>query len=267
MTTVNEMLSSKGIDSNFMLNTIESLAIVMRSNTFSSKVMPESYQVNGDISDESSFRSQVKLLLSDRKLALASVAVGVDAFAGYIFDNMQTGDFKVLSEEEKEGILNFSEDATFELIINSIASVMAVLEKRVQDKLPRYEQLDWGFVDIFERVLEMVTLTSEQLKEVVAREAEHGLDDIQVKLTALVPSIITVMGIHALFEVAQLIDAPIEFVEQIAGDVSCEALREVIMQTGAAVLQEKIAIHFGDEFVDTLQAISEKEKLDSNQIH
>lgn len=267
MTTVNEMLSSKGIDSNFMLNTIESLAIVMRSNTFSSKVMPESYQVNGDISDESSFRSQVKLLLSDRKLALASVAVGVDAFAGYIFDNMQTGDFKVLSEEEKEGILNFSEDATFELIINSIASVMAVLEKRVQDKLPRYEQLDWGFVDIFERVLEMVTLTSEQLKEVVAREAEHGLDEIQVKLTALVPSIITVMGIYALFEVAQLIDAPIEFVEQIAGDVSGEALREVIMQTGAAVLQEKIAIHFGDEFVETLQAISEKEKLDSNQIH
>jgi hypothetical protein len=267
MTTVNEMLSSKGIDSNFMLNTIESLAIVMRSNTFSSKVMPESYQVNGDISDESAFRSQVKLLLSDRKLALASVAVGVDAFAGYIFDNMQTGDFKVLSEEEKEGILNFSEDATFELIINSIASVMAVLEKRVQDKLPRYEQLDWGFVDIFERVQEMVTLTSEQLKEVVEREAEHGIDEIQVKLTALVPSIITVMGIHALFEVAQLIDAPIEFVEQIAGDVSGEALREVIMQTGAAVLQEKIAIHFGDEFVETLQAISEKEKLDSNQIH
>ena len=148
MTTVNEMLSSKGIDSNFMLNTIESLAIVMRSNTFSSKVMPESYQVNGDISDESSFRSQVKLLLSDRKLALASVAVGVDAFAGYIFDNMQTGDFKVLSEEEKEGILNFSEDATFELIISLIASVMAVLEKRVQDKHPRYLQLDWGIVAI-----------------------------------------------------------------------------------------------------------------------
>lgn len=267
MTTVNEMLASKGIDSNFMLNTVESLAIVMRSNTFSSQVTPESYQVNAEISDESAFRSQVELLLNNRQLALASVAVGVDAFAGYVFDKMQTGDYKVLSEEEKEALLEFTEDDTFNLIINSIASVMAVLEKRVQEKLPRYEKLDWGFADIFERSQEMVKLTKEQLQEVVDNEAERGLDEIQVKLTALVPSIITVMSIHALFEVAGLIDAPIEFVEQIAGNVSGEALREVIMQTGAAVLQDKIAIHFGDEFVETLQALSEKEKLDSTQIH
>ncbi|QHR67948.1 hypothetical protein mistaenkt_60 [Escherichia phage mistaenkt] len=267
MTTVNEMLASKGIDSNFMLNTVESLAIVMRSNTFSSQATPESYQVNAEISDESAFRSQVELLLNNRQLALASVAVGVDAFAGYVFDKMQTGDYKVLSEEEKEALLEFTEDETFNLIINSIASVMAVLEKRVQEKLPRYEKLDWGFADIFERSQEMVKLTKEQLQEVVDNEAERGLDEIQVKLTALVPSIITVMSIHALFEVAGLIDAPIEFVEQIAGNVSGEALREVIMQTGAAVLQDKIAIHFGDEFVATIQALSDKEKLDSTQIH
>lgn len=267
MTTVNEMLASKGIDNNFMLNTVESLAIVMRSNTFISQAIPESYQANAEISDEAAFRSQVKLLLNNRQLSLASVAVGVDAFAGYVFDKMQTGDFKTLSEEEKEALLEFNEDDIFNLIIGSVASVMAVLEKRVQEKLPRYEKLDWGFSDIFERSQEMVKLTKEQLQEVVDREAERGLDEIQVKLTAMAPSIITVMSIHALFEVAGMIDAPIEFVEQIVGNVSSESLREVIMQTGAAVLQEKIAIHFGDEFVETIQAISEKEKLDSDQIH
>ncbi|QBP33121.1 hypothetical protein Silverhawkium_gp34 [Shigella phage Silverhawkium] len=38
MKTVNEVLLEKGINENFLLNTVETLAVVMRSNSLSGKM-------------------------------------------------------------------------------------------------------------------------------------------------------------------------------------------------------------------------------------
>ena len=89
MKTVNEILEAKGINEAFMLNTVETLAIIMRSNSLSGKFIPESLRVVKDsVENDADFRKEVEHLLSNQTVALKTIAIGVDAFAAYVFAEM-----------------------------------------------------------------------------------------------------------------------------------------------------------------------------------
>lgn len=258
MKTVNEMLAEKNINEQFLLTTVESLAVIFRSNTFTRGFMPESLQVTEIDSDES-FRSTVELLTSNRKIALTSIVVGVDSLAKFLFENMQSGDYSSMDEQSINMLLNeMTEQQMVMGIVGGVSSVMAMLEKRMEDKSSRYDKLDWGFNVISERAKALAIETYQKLEDLTKQDADIKLDDIQVMVTALTPAIMTIMNIHAILEVADLLKSPPSFIEEISGGASASALQDVLMQTNVAIVREKIAINFGDEFLQQIEAMAEK---------
>lgn len=82
---VEKMLEEKGIDEAFLINAVESMAMILRGNNYTERFMPASYNLPKDKSDNDAFAEQVNMMLCDKTLALASIAVGVDALAEFIF--------------------------------------------------------------------------------------------------------------------------------------------------------------------------------------
>ena len=151
---------------------------------------------------------------------------------------------------------NMSDAEIMKCICASVASVMASLEKRMSDQSPRYAKLDWGFEEISERVL---ALTEETMKRLVEISDDIEMNPIQVQVTSMLNAIFSIMGIHALLEVSKMLEADPAFVEEISQGAHSKALNEVFTQTGAAVLSTKLAINFGDEFVEQLDSMAERE--------
>ena len=257
MKTVNEILEEKGINEAFMLNTVETLAIIMRSNSLSGKFIPESLRlVKDSIENDADFRKEVEYLLSNQTVALKTIAIGVDAFAAYVFAEMYSGGYVQMTEAGIKELDNMSDAEIMKCICASVASVMASLEKRMSDQSPRYAKLDWGFEEISERVL---ALTEETMKRLVEISDDIEMNPIQVQVTSMLNAIFSIMGIHALLEVSKMLEADPAFVEEISQGAHSKALNEVFTQTGAAVLSTKLAINFGDEFVEQLDSMAERE--------
>lgn len=257
MKTVNEILEEKGINEAFMLNTVETLAIIMRSNSLSGKFIPESLRlVKDSVENDADFRKEVEYLLSNQTVALKTIAIGVDAFAAYVFAEMYSGGYIQMTEAGIKELDNMPDAEIMKCICASVASVMASLEKRMSDQSPRYAKLDWGFEEISERVL---TLTEETMKRLVEISDGIEMNTVQVQLTSMLNAIFSIMGIHALLEVSKMLEADPAFVEEISQGAHSKALNEVFTQTGAAVLSTKLAINFGDEFVEQLDSMAERE--------
>ena len=81
---VEKMLEEKGIDEAFLINAVESMAMILRGNNYTEQFMPSSYNLPEDKSDNGAFAEQVNMMLTDTTLALASIAVGVDALAAVV---------------------------------------------------------------------------------------------------------------------------------------------------------------------------------------
>lgn len=257
MKTVNEILEEKGIDEAFMLNTVETLAIIMRSNSLSGKFIPESLRVvKNAVENDEDFRKEVEYLLSNKTDALKTIFIGVDAFAAYIFDEIYSGGYIQITEQGIKELDNMSDEDLLKGICTLVAAVMASLEKRMNDKSPRYAKLDWGFDEVSEKAIQYADETMNKLSEITNGLA---LDPIQVKVTSLLNAIFSIMGIHALLEVSKMLESDPSFVESISQGAHTAALGEVFSQTGAAVLSTKIAINFGEEFFQQLEAMSERE--------
>ncbi|AKU43983.1 hypothetical protein CPT_Michonne34 [Citrobacter phage Michonne] len=257
MKTVNEIMEEKGINEAFMLNTVETLAIIMRSNSLSGKFIPESLcLVKDSVENDEDFRKEVEYLLSNQSVALKTIAIGIDAFAAYVFEEMYSGGFIQMTEAGIKELDNMSDAEIMKCICASVASVMASLEKRMSDQSPRYAKLDWGFEEISERVL---TLTEETMTRLVQISDGIEMNPVQVQLTSMLNAIFSIMGIHALLEVSKMLEADPAFVEEISQGAHSKALNDVFSQTGAAVLSTKLAINFGDEFVEQLDSMAERE--------
>lgn len=260
MKTVNEVLLEKGVNDNFLLNTVETLAVVMRGNTLSGSAIPASLRIEGASTEtDEEFRKEVEFLLNNRNVALQSIVIGIDTFADFFFNELHSGGYTKLDDDGIKIVEGLSEEELVNAMVAPIAAVMAALEKRMNDKSPRYEKLNWGYGDI-SKVAEEYTLSSvKKLQEIAQEEAVKGLDSTQVKVTSILSGVMSVMGIHALLEVSKMLKAEPAFVEEISGGASTNALYDIFTQTGAAIVREKLAIHFGEEFCEQLQALSERE--------
>lgn len=257
MKTVNEILEEKGINEAFMLNTVETLAIIMRSNSLSGKFIPESLRlVKDSVENDADFRKEVEYLLSNQTVALKTIAIGVDAFAAYVFAEMYSGGYVQMTEAGIKELDSMTDAEIMKCICAAVAAVMASLEKRMSDQAPRYAKLDWGFEEISERVLAM---TEETMKRLVEISDDIEMNPVQVQVTSMLNAIFSIMSIHALLEVSKMLKADPTFVEEISQGAHSKALNEVFTQTGAAVLSTKLAINFGDEFVEQLDSMAERE--------
>lgn len=260
MKTVNEVLLEKGINENFLLNTVETLAVVMRGNTLSSSAIPASLRIEGASTEtDEEFRKEVEYLLNNRNAALQSIVIGIDTFADFFFNELHTGGYTKMDDEGIKVLDGLSEEELVNVMLAPIAAVMAALEKRMNDKSPRYEKLDWGYGDISKVAEEYAASSVKKLQEVVNSEIAEGLDPIQIKVTSILSAVMSIMSIHALVEVSKMLQAEPAFVEEISGGASTGALYEIFTQTGAAIVREKLAIHFGEEFCEQLQALAERE--------
>ena len=260
MKTVNEILLEKGVNENFLLNTVETLAVVMRGNTLSGAVIPASLRIEGASTDtDEEFRKEVEFLLNNRGVALQSIVIGLDTFAGFFFNELHTGGYTQITEEGMKVLEGLSEEELVNAMVAPIAAVMAALEKRMADQSPRYAKLDWGYDEISTIALEYADSSVKKLQEVVNSEAAEGLDPIQIKVTSILSAVMSIMSIHALVEVSKMLQAEPAFVEEISGGASTGALYEIFTQTGAAIVREKLAINFGEEFCEQLQALAERE--------
>ena len=266
MKTVNEVLLEKGINENFLLNTVETLAVVMRSNSLSGKVIPDSLRPDGaGVDSDEKFRNEVKFLLDNRKAALQSIVIGLDTFAEYIFNEMYAGGYNAITEAGLKELDKMSEGELVNATVAPVAAVMASLEKRMNDHSPRYQKLDWGYDAISDVAKEYTKSSVQKLEQVVESESVAGIDASQIKLTSILSAVISVMGIHALLEVSKILDAEPSFVEEMSGGASVGALYEVFTQTGAAIVREKIAITFGEEFCEQLDAMAERENSQATE--
>lgn len=268
-TTVDQMLKEKGIDEAFLINAVESMAMILRGNNYTERFMPASYNLPKDKSDNGAFAEQVNMMLTDTSLALASIAVGVDALAEFIFYEMQKNDYIRMSDENKELLLTQDNDSLIDTIIASTSAVMAALEKRMEEKLSRYEKFDWGVEELTPRIREIIQQTKESLAEAVKDDSVADVEPLQVKVALMIPAISTMMNIVALIQLAQMLGVTIEFVEEMTGGVSMQAINDVLVNIGASIIEEKIRIHFGDDFVKQVSAMAEKEhsQITSEQLH
>lgn len=267
--TVDQMLKEKGIDEAFLINAVESMAMILRGNNYTEQFMPKSYNLPEDKTDNGAFAEQVNLMLSDTTLALASIAVGVDALAEFIFYEMQKNDYIRMSDEDKELLLTQDTDFLIDTLISSTSAVMAVLEKRMEEKLSRYEKLDWGVEELSPRIKEIIQKTKDSLAEAVENDSVANVEPLQVKVALMIPAISTMMNIVALIQLSQMMGASIEFIESMTGGVSMQAINDVLMSIGASIIEEKLRINFGDEFVKQVAAMAEKEssQMTTNQLH
>lgn len=268
-TTVDQMLEEKGIDEAFLINAVESMAMILRGNNYTERFMPVSYNLPKDKSDNGAFAEQVNMMLTDTSLALASIAVGVDALAEFIFYEMQKNDYIRMSDENKELLLTQDNDSLIDTIIASTSAVMAALEKRMEEKLSRYEKFDWGVEELTPRIREIIQQTKESLAEAVKDDSVADVEPLQVKVALMIPAISTMMNIVALIQLAQMLGVTIEFVEEMTGGVSMQAINDVLVNIGASIIEEKLRIHFGDDFVKQVSAMAEKEhsQITSEQLH
>ncbi|HGZ0872080.1 MAG: minor tail protein [Escherichia phage RP3] len=268
-TTVDQMLKEKGIDEAFLINAVESMAMILRGNNYTERFMPASYNLPKDKSDNGAFAEQVNMMLTDTSLALASIAVGVDALAEFIFYEMQKNDYIRMSDENKELLLTQDNDSLIDTIIASTSAVMAALEKRMEEKLSRYEKFDWGVEELTPRIREIIQQTKESLAEAVKDDSVADVEPLQVKVALMIPAISTMMNIVALIQLAQMLGVTIEFVEEMTGGVSMQAINDVLVNIGASIIEEKLRIHFGDDFVKQVSAMAEKEhsQITSEQLH
>lgn len=268
-TTVDQMLKEKGIDEAFLINAVESMAMILRGNNYTERFMPASYNLPKDKSDNGAFAEQVNMMLTDTSLALASIAVGVDALAEFIFYEMQKNDYIRMSDENKELLLTQDNDSLIDTIIASTSAVMAALEKRMEEKLSRYEKFDWGVEELTPRIREIIQQTKESLAEAVKDDSVADVEPLQVKVALMIPAISTMMNIVALIQLSQMLGVTIEFVEEMTGGVSMQAINDVLVNIGASIIEEKLRIHFGDDFVKQVSAMAEKEysQITSEQLH
>lgn len=268
-TTVDQMLKEKGIDEAFLINAVESMAMILRGNNYTERFIPASYNLPKDKSDNGAFAEQVNMMLTDTSLALASIAVGVDALAEFIFYEMQKNDYIRMSDENKELLLTQDNDSLIDTIIASTSAVMAALEKRMEEKLSRYEKFDWGVEELTPRIREIIQQTKESLAEAVKDDSVADVEPLQVKVALMIPAISTMMNIVALIQLAQMLGVTIEFVEEMTGGVSMQAINDVLVNIGASIIEEKLRIHFGDDFVKQVSAMAEKEhsQITSEQLH
>lgn len=268
-TTVDQMLKEKGIDEAFLINAVESMAMILRGNNYTERFMPASYNLPKDKSDNGAFAEQVNMMLTDTSLALASIAVGVDALAEFIFYEMQKNDYIRMSDENKELLLTQDNDSLIDTIIASTSAVMAALKKRMEEKLSRYEKFDWGVEELTPRIREIIQQTKESLAEAVKDDSVADVEPLQVKVALMIPAISTMMNIVALIQLAQMLGVTIEFVEEMTGGVSMQAINDVLVNIGASIIEEKLRIHFGDDFVKQVSAMAEKEhsQITSEQLH
>ncbi|EAN0331316.1 hypothetical protein D6F77_12255 [Salmonella enterica] len=268
-TTVDQMLKEKGIDEAFLINAVESMAMILRGNNYTERFMPASYNLPKDKSDNGAFAEQVNMMLTDTSLALASIAVGVDTLAEFIFYEMQKNDYIRMSDENKELLLTQDNDSLIDTIIASTSAVMAALEKRMEEKLSRYEKFDWGVEELTPRIREIIQQTKESLAEAVKDDSVADVEPLQVKVALMIPAISTMMNIVALIQLAQMLGVTIEFVEEMTGGVSMQAINDVLVNIGASIIEEKLRIHFGDDFVKQVSAMAEKEhsQITSEQLH
>lgn len=268
-TTVDQMLKEKGIDEAFLINAVESMAMILRGNNYTERFMPASYNLPKDKSDNGAFAEQVNMMLTDTSLALASIAVGVDALAEFIFYEMQKNDYIRMSDENKELLLTQDNDSLIDTIIASTSAVMAALEKRMEEKLSRYEKFDWGVEELTPRIREIIQQTKESLAEAVKDDSVADVEPLQVKVALMIPAISTMMNIVALIQLAQMLGVTIEFVEEMTGGVSMQAINDVLVNIGASIIEEKLRIRFGDDFVKQVSAMAEKEhsQITSEQLH
>ncbi len=268
-TTVDQMLKEKGIDEAFLINAVESMAMILRGNNYTERFMPASYNLPKDKSDNGAFAEQVNMMLTDTPLALASIAVGVDALAEFIFYEMQKNDYIRMSDENKELLLTQDNDSLIDTIIASTSAVMAALEKRMEEKLSRYEKLDWGVEELNPRIKEIIQQTKDSLAEAVKDDSVADVEPLQVKVALMIPAISTMMNIVALIQLSQMLGVSIEFVESMTGGVSMQAINDVLVSIGASIIEEKLRINFGDDFVKQISAMAEKEysQINSDQLH
>lgn len=268
-TTVDQMLKEKGVDEAFLINAVESMAMILRGNNYTEQFMPASYNLPKDKSDDGAFAEQVNMMLTDTSLALASIAVGVDALAEFIFYEMQKNDYIRMSDENKELLLTQDTDSLIDTIIASTSAVMAALEKRMEEKLSRYEKFDWGVEELNPRIKEIIQQTKDSLAEAVKDDSVADVEPLQVKVALMIPAISTMMNIVALIQLSQMLGVTIEFVEEMTGGVSMQAINDVLVNIGASIIEEKLRINFGDDFVKQVSAMAEKEysQLNTDQLH
>ncbi|QHR66660.1 minor tail protein [Escherichia phage heid] len=262
---VEKMLEEKGIDEAFLINAVESMAMILRGNNYTEQFMPASYNLPEDKSDNGAFAEQVNMMLTDTTLALASIVVGVDALAEFIFKEMQKNDYISLNSEEKDLLLLLGNNELISMIISSTSAVMAALEKRMEEKLSRYEKLDWGVEELNPRIQEIIQQTKDSLEEAVENDSVADIEPLQVKVALMIPAISTMMNIVALIQLSQMMGVSIEFIEEMTGGVSMQAINDVLVNIGASIIEEKLRINFGDDFVKQISAMAEKESAE--QLH
>lgn len=262
---VEKMLEEKGVDEAFLINAVESMAMILRGNNYTEQFMPASYNLPEDKSDNGAFSEQVNMMLTDTTLALASIAVGVDALAEFIFYEMQKNDYIRMSDEDKELLLTKDTDFIIDTLISSTSAVMAALEKRMEEKLSRYEKLDWGVEELSPRIKEIIQQTKDSLEEAVENDSVADIEPLQVKVALMIPAISTMMNIVALIQLSQMMGVSIEFIEEMTGGVSMQAINDVLVNIGASIIEEKLRINFGDDFVKQISAMAEKESAE--QLH
>lgn len=262
---VEKMLEEKGVDEAFLINAVESMAMILRGNNYTEQFMPASYNLPEDKSDNGAFAEQVNMMLCDKTLALASIVVGVDALAEFIFYKMQKNDYVAMTTEEKDLLLLAGNDELIDLLISSTSAVMAALEKRMEEKLSRYEKLDWGVEELNPRIKEIIKQTKESLEEAVENDSVADIEPLQVKVALMIPAISTMMNIVALIQLSQMMGMSIEFIDEMTGGVSMQAINDVLVSIGASIIEEKLRINFGDDFVKQISAMAEKEYAD--QLH
>ncbi len=178
---------------------------------------------------------------------------------------MQKNDYIRMSDEDKELLLTKDTDFLIDMLISSTSVVMAALEKRMEEKLSRYEKLDWGVEELSPRIKEIIQQTKKSLEEAVENDSVADIEPLQVKVALMIPAISTMMNIVALIQLSQMMGMSIEFIEEMTGGVSMQAINDVLVNIGASIIEEKLRINFGDDFVKQLSAMAEKESAE--QLH
>lgn len=182
---------------------------------------------------------------------------------------MQKNDYIAMTSEEKDSLLLLDNNELVDLLISSTSAVMAALEKRMEEKLSRYEKLDWGVEELNPRIKEIIQQTKDSLEEAVKDDSVADVEPLQVKVALMIPAISTMMNIVALIQLSQMMGTSIEFIESMTGGVSMQAINDVLVSIGASIIEEKLRINFGDDFVKQISAMAEKEYSQTNtdQLH
>lgn len=265
MKTSKEMLEEKGIDEVYSVCTIETLAMLFRSNSHSGPLYPAEYKVpklnNASLEEsEKAFAEEAEMLLTDREMALASIAVGIDIFTSLFFKEMHKGGMATMSDKERVQLLtDYDDDYLFGLILSSVCTAMAALERRVKEGQPLFEKLDWSYKSVQARANEIAMLCNKDFDELIEKTPQ--VDPMQIRVTALVDSISRIMAFTGIFEVARELDTTPITVYEAAGQENINALSEVIFGIGTELLRQKVIMDFGLDFYNEVSELCDKEKL------